>query len=115
MEKRWYGSTSTLVMDHPARMESPPFLQVKWDVGGAKKFIEILRPYTTIAEPVLIRQDYANLNGLSREEQLKRLRELARRGHAIDAAYTAQKLFKCSLAEATNMVDEWRTQAGAGA
>ena len=114
LEKRWYGSTSTLVMDHPARMPLPPFLQVKWDVGGANDFLEAMRPYTTIAEPVLIRQDYANLDGLSREEQLKRLSELAQRGQTIDAIYMARKLCGCGLAEAKNMVDEGTNTSSAG-
>jgi hypothetical protein len=105
-EKRWYGSSSTLYQDHPVRMQSPPFLQVRWTViPGAQNFLEALRPYTTIAEPIQSSQDFVNLQSLSREEQQKRLRELAQRGETITAIYMARKLYGHGLSEAKQMVD----------
>jgi len=105
-EKRWYGTSSTLYQDHPARMQSPPFLQIYWQVvPGTHKFLEAMRPYTTIADPVLLTQDFAHLQSLSREEQQKQLRELAARGQTVAAIYTARQLYKCSLAEAKEMVE----------
>jgi hypothetical protein len=110
-EKRWYGSSSTLYQDHPMRMQSAPFLRIRWQVTpGAKHFLEALRPYTTIADPVSIAQDFAHLEGLSREEQQARLRELARRGETISAIYLARQLHGCSLAEAKDMVESLRVQ-----
>jgi ribosomal protein L7/L12 len=69
-----------------------------------------MRPWTTVADPVSISQDFAHLQGLSREEQQKQLRELAQRGETIAAIYTARKLYRCSLEEARAMVEEFRNQ-----
>lgn len=111
-EKRWYGSTSTLYEDYPARMASPPFLRVRWSVvPRAQTLLDALRPYTTIADPVVMSQDFAHLESLSREEQQKRLRELAQRGETIQAIYVARRLYGCGLSEAKEMVEELR---GAG-
>jgi hypothetical protein len=105
-EKRWYGSSSTLYQDHPMHMESTPFFRIRWQATpGAKHFLEALRPYTTIADPVSITQDFAHLQALSREEQEARLRELARRGETISAIYLARQLHGCSIAEAKDLVD----------
>lgn len=105
-EKRWYGSSSTLYEDHPVRMASPPFLQLRWQVvPRAQTFLEALRPYTTIANPVETSQDFVHLQGLRREEQQQRLRELAQRGETIAAIYTARKLYGCGLSEAKEMVE----------
>ena len=30
MEKRWYGTSSTLYLDYPVQMQTPPFLRVRW-------------------------------------------------------------------------------------
>ena len=101
MEKRWYGRSSTEYQDHPVRMPEPPYLQLRWQVvPGAKTFLEALRPYTTIADPISLRQDFVNLQNLSREEQQRRLRELNERGEKIAAIYLARKLYGCSLSEA---------------
>lgn len=105
-EKRWYGSSSTLYGDYPATMNMPPFLRIHWDVvPRAKKFLDLLRPYTVIADPVLVTQNFAHLEALSRDEQQQRLRELARRGETISAMYAARRLYGCSLAEAKEMVE----------
>jgi hypothetical protein len=57
MQKRWYGRSSTLYQDHPVRMQSPPFLQLRWQVvPRTQKFLQALRPYTTIPDPVSISQ-----------------------------------------------------------
>jgi ribosomal protein L7/L12 len=89
---------------------------MQWQVvPGAKKFLEALRPYTTIAETVSLSQDFTNLKSLSRDEQQKRLRELVRRGETIAAVYAAQKLYGCGLGEAKEMIDGLRPQSGAGA
>jgi hypothetical protein len=107
MEKRWYGRSSTEYQDHPVRMPRTPFLQLRWQVvPGAKKFLEALRQYTTIADPVSLTQDFVNLQNLGPEEQLRRLRELNERGEKIAAIYLARKLYGCGLAEAKDMVEQ---------
>lgn len=109
-EKRWYGTSSTLYQDHPVRISTPPFLQLRWQVvPGPKRFLDALRPYTTIADPVRISQDSANLQGLSRAEQEKRLRELDARGETITAIYMARKLYGCGLEQARSMVENLRS------
>jgi hypothetical protein len=113
-EKSWYGSSSTLYQDHPARMESPPFLRLRWQVlPGAHRFLEGLRLYTTIADPVSITQDFAHLQDLSREEQQKRLHELDQRGQTITAIYLARQLYRCGTAEARAMVEGLRNESAA--
>jgi hypothetical protein len=106
-EKRWYGKSSTLYQDHPVSMQSRSFLRIRWQASpGAKQFLEALRPYTTVADPVSISQDFAHLEGLGPEEQQARLRELARRGETMNAIYLARKLHGCGLTEAKDIVDE---------
>ena len=72
---------------------------------GAHKFLDALRPYTVIADPVSLTQDFTHLKSLSREDQQKQLRELVARGQNITATYAARKLYGCSLGEAKQMVD----------
>jgi len=105
-EKRWYGTSSTLYQDHPVRMQSPPFLRIRWQVvPGMRKFLDALRPYTNIADPVSLTQDFAHLQSLSRDEQQEQLREMDARGQTVAAIYSARQLYKCSLAEAKDMVE----------
>ncbi len=109
LNKHWYGTSSTLYQDYPVTMTGSTFMRIHWDVvPGAHKFLEALRPYTVIADPVSLTQDFAHLKSLSREEQQKRLRELAIRGQTITAVYTARRLYDCSLGEAKEMVDSLR-------
>ena len=108
-EKRWYGTSSTLYRDYPVAMSGPSSVRIHWDVvPGAQKFLEALRPYTVIADPVSLKQDFTHLKSLSREEQQRQLRELVARGQNITAAYVARKLYGCSLGEAKQMVDSVR-------
>jgi len=105
-EKRWYGTSSTLYRDYPVRMFSPKFIRIHWDVvPGAQKFLEAIRPYTVIADPVSLTQDFTHLKSLSRDDQQKQLRELAARGELIAATYAARQLYGGSLAEAKQTVN----------
>ena len=115
-EKRWYGSTTTLYEDYPVRMTAPPFLRIRWQATpNAQKFLEALRPNAAIVEPVLIRQDFVNMQGLDRDEQQKRLAELAQRGETIAAIYTARRLYGCGLEEAQRMIAELKVGRSANA
>lgn len=88
------------------RMKSPPFLQIRWRaVPSARKFLDLLQPYTRIDEPVLLTQDFVHLQSLAGDEQRWRLRELAARGETIAAIYTARRLYGCGFAEAKDMVE----------
>ena len=106
LEKRWYGTSSTLYRDYPATMIGPPFLRIRWDVvPGVRKFLDTLRPYTVINDPVSLTQNFTHLKSLSREDQQQQLRALAARGQTIAAVYAARQLYGCSLGEAKEMVD----------
>jgi len=106
MKQRWYGSSSTLYRDYPVTMTAPTILRIHWDVVlGAHKFLDALRPYTVIADPVSLTQDFTHLKSLNREDQQKQIRELATRGQTITATYAARKLYGCSLGEAKELVD----------
>lgn len=106
-EKHWYGSSSTLYEDHPVSITSPPFLRLRWQVvPRARMFLEALRPYTIIADPISTTEDFVHLQELSREEQNKRLRELKERGETIAAIYMARKIYGCGLEQARAIIEE---------
>jgi hypothetical protein len=108
-EKRWYGTSSTLYRDYPVTMSAPSRIRIHWDVvPGAQKFLASLRPYTVIADPVSLKQDFTHLKSLGREDQQKQLRELVCRGQTITAIYAARQLYGCTLAEAEQRVDSLR-------
>lgn len=108
-EKHWYGTSSTLYRDYPVTLNTPTTLRIRWDVvPGTSKFLDALRPYTVIADPVSTTQDFTHLKTLSREEQEKKLRELVARGQNITAIAAACNLYGCSLGEAKKMVDSLR-------
>ena len=103
MQKHWYGSSSIHYNDYPLTMTMPPFLRIRWDVvPRASKFLDYLRPYTKIADPVSLAQSFTHLQTLSHEEQL---RDLAARGDIIPAIYIARTLYGSSLVEAKKMVE----------
>lgn len=116
VKKRWYGSSSTLYRDYPADMTTPPFLRIRWNVTPrARKFLQMLRPYTVITDDVYLKEDFSQLRYLDREKQQEKLRELVRRGQNITAVYIARKLFGCGLAEANQIVNDLQNSRGAGA
>jgi hypothetical protein len=109
LEKRWYGTSSTLYRDYPVTMSAPARVRIHWDVvPRAQKFLDALRPYTVIADPVSLTQDFTHLKSLSREDQEQQLRQLVARGQNITAMNAARKLYGCSLGEAKQMVDSLR-------
>jgi hypothetical protein len=110
-EKRWFGSSSTLYQDYPVRVPSPPFLRMRWQVvPRAQKFLDALRRNVAIADSVSTTEDFSHLQTLTREEQQKRLRELAERGESIAAIYMARKLYGCGIKEAQTMIDGLKKQ-----
>jgi hypothetical protein len=108
-QKRWYGSSSTVYRDYPVRMEVPPFLRIEWRaVPRPAVFLDAVRSRFAIAPTIVVSSDFSALDGLPREEQEKKLRELDRRGDTIAAVYLARKLFRLDLAQATDFVDKLR-------
>lgn len=106
VERHWYGTSSTVYRDYPVRVSEPKFVRIRWDVvPGARKFLELMRPNTLIADPVSLTQNFTQLKSLSREDQQKKLRELIARGEIIAAIYVARRLYDCSAGQAKQMVD----------
>ena len=109
MQKRWYGKSSTLYRDYPVSMAKPPFLRIRWDVvPRASQFLNSLRQYTAIMDPVLVTQDFVDLGSRSPDEQKRGLQELAHRGEVLAAVYTARRLYGCSLTDAKQLVEDLR-------
>jgi hypothetical protein len=108
-EKRWYGSSTTLYRAYPVLMQNPPFLRVEWRVvPGVAVFFEALKSRVMIAEAVSIREDFAHLQSLPRDQQERRLHDLDQRGQTIAAVYMARRLFGLDLTAATKFVDDLR-------
>jgi hypothetical protein len=106
MQKHWYGTSSTLYRDYPVSLTAPTLLRIHWDVvPRAGKFLDLLRPYTIIAETLSVKQDFTQMKSLSREDQQRQLGELAARGQNITAVYAARNLYGGSLGEAKQIVD----------
>ena len=104
-EKRWYGTSSTLYLDYPVQIQTPPFLRIRWQVvPRAKVLLDALRPRVEIAPEIKISEDFFSLQNLTAAEQQKKLRELNRRGQTMAAIYMARRLYGCSLTEATTLV-----------
>lgn len=104
-EKRWYGTSSTLYLDYPVQIQTPPFLRIRWQVvPRAGVLLNAMRPRVEIAPDVKVSEDFSALQNLSPAEQQKRLQELNQRGQTIAAIYMARRLYGCSLTEATNFV-----------
>ena len=109
MEKRWYGTSSTLYLDYPVQMQTPPFLRVRWQVvPRSAVLLDALRPRVEIAPEVKVSEDFFALQNLPAAEQEKRLRELNERGQTMAAIYMARRLYGCNLTEATNLVNGLR-------
>ncbi len=106
MEKRWYGTSSTLYLDYPVQIQRPPFLRVRWQVvPRVAVLFKALRPRVEIAPEVKVSEDFSVLQNLPAAEQQKKLRELNQRGQTMAAIYAARRLYGCSLTEATNLVE----------
>jgi hypothetical protein len=107
-EKHWYGTSATMYRDYPVTLNGP-FLRIHWNVvPRTHTFLKLLRPYTIIADPVSVTNDFSKLRSLNREDQQKRLRELDARGDRIGAVYAASQLYRCSLTDATNLITSLR-------
>jgi hypothetical protein len=97
---------SMLFRDYPVTLTNPPRMRIHWNVfPRAGAFLNLLRPYATIGEPISEKEDLADFRHGSAEEKQDRLRALIQRGQVIDAIQAARRLYGCDLAEAKRMVD----------
>jgi hypothetical protein len=100
---------ATLYKHYPVQMTSPPFVQIEWGVVPSPDvLVDGLRRYTNIASPAEVSHDYANLEGLSREEQEGRLLALVEAGKTLDAVYVARRLYSYDLTRARAFVEDLR-------
>lgn len=105
-EARWYGSTSTRYNHYPVRLVSPTCLQLKWEVvPSAESFLNAMSRHTDVAAPVQVSLDHVDLERLSREEQEKRLLELAETGEKMAAVKLARQIYSYNLKEAKAFVE----------
>lgn len=106
-EKHWYGRSATLYRDYPVLMQTSPFLRVQWSITlPASELLDALQQKGVGIQPtVKTTEDFSSLQGLSREQQEKRLRELDQRGQRITAIYLARKLYQLDLTEATQFMN----------
>jgi hypothetical protein len=114
-EPRWYGSSAVFHRHHPARMAAPDRLEIEWNVVPvATQFRDALlraAPHVASAQEPVRTISYLDVDGLDREEQEKRLRELIETGDALAAIRIVRQIHGCDLAEARRRVDEMRARA----
>jgi hypothetical protein len=112
---RRHGASTTRYQHHPVRMVSPTTLQMEWEVvPDREELLEILSRYSTIEPAVDRSQDLGNLEGLSREEQERRLVELSETGQELAAVALARTLYSYDLSQAKSFVDGLRSGKASG-
>lgn len=72
----------------------------------APQFLDGLRQRVEIAPPIKTSEDFANLKGLTLEQQKQRLRDLNQSGHTIEAVHLARRLYGMDLTQASKFVKE---------
>jgi hypothetical protein len=71
------GRTFSRYQHFPVRLASPMLLRIEWGVvPDAQTFLDSLTRHTLVRDSEETSRDFVNLDGLSREEQEGRLREL---------------------------------------
>jgi hypothetical protein len=106
-EARQHGITITRYKHYPMRLVSPETLQLEWNVvPRPEQFLALLGRHAAVTPKVDRSEDYSRLEGLSREEQVKRLLELAETGQTMAAIYLARRLYSYDLTEARTFVED---------
>jgi len=100
------GKPSTRYQHFPVQLASPTRLRIEWGVvPGAHTLLDALTRHTLVQPAAEAFKNYANLEGLSRNEQEARLLELAETGDMIGAIVLARKLYSYDLATAKVFVE----------
>jgi hypothetical protein len=90
----------------PVQLASPTLLRIEWGVvPGAQTLLDSLTRHTLVHDTAETTRDLVNLDGLSREEQEARLRQLAESGEMIGAVTMARKLYSYDLTTAKAFVE----------
>ena len=104
---RGAGKTSSRYHHFPVQLASPTRLRIEWGVvPGAQTLLDSLTRHTMVQHAEETTRDFINLDGLSREEQEVRLRELAESGEMIGAVTMARKLYSYDLTTAKDFVEK---------
>lgn len=111
-QPRWYGWSGIRYRHEPMRLESPAALRLEWGVvPGAGALFELLEPHARIAAPLDEVRDFTRLAGAARDEQERRLAELARGGQMIEAIALARSLHGLDLTHAKAHVERLMGEA----
>lgn len=106
----------TRALGEEAAGRAPTGATYEWSVvPRAGVLLDALGPYTRIGLPGEVSRDYASLEGLSRDEQERRLLDLAETGQTMAAIQIARTLYSYDLVQARGFVEGLRAKAsGAG-
>jgi hypothetical protein len=100
------GRTFSRYQHFPVRLASSMLLRIEWGVvPDAQTFLDSLTRHTLVRDSEETSRDFVNLDGLSREEQEVRLRELVESGEMIGAVTMARKLYSYDLTTAKHFVE----------
>ena len=72
----------------------------------ATQFLDYMRRYTRVTDPVFDTTSLTDLQSLSRDEQRQKLRDLAIGSEIIASTYIARQFYGLSMEETKQMVDE---------
>jgi hypothetical protein len=114
-EARRRGIVGSRYKHFPVRLASPERLQIEWGVvPGAPAFLAALGRHIEVSPAAEGRRDFVHLGAASREEQDRRILELAEAGHTIAAIRLARELRGCDLEQARAFVDGLRARTPRG-
>jgi hypothetical protein len=103
---RGAAKRSSRYQHFPVQLASPTLLRIEWGVvPGAQTLLDSLTRHTLVQHAEKTTRDFVNLDGLSREEQETRLRQLAESGEMIGAVTMARKLYSYDLTTAKAFVE----------
>ena len=108
-QRRVYGSTGIRYGHQPVVLDGPNALRIEWGVTpGPEGFLALLAPYVKVEPSLQETRDYKSLTGAGREEQERRLAELARGGRTLEAIALARAIHGHDLAQARDFVEAVR-------
>ena len=110
--RTWHGKAGTKSHHHPVQIKEPDIIQVEWAVRpGIDKALDALRFHIPITFAVEEKKDFSALEGLSREDQETRIRELVERGKIVHAQQMVRALYGLKHSEAKRFIEELKGRA----
>jgi len=100
------GRISTRYQHTPVRLGPADRLRIEWGVvPGVDKLMQSLTRHTLVKPQLAVTENFTGLETLSREEQERRLLELAQSGDMIGAVTLARRLYGYDLTKAKEFVE----------